>query len=135
MDYKKKYDEWMAHLSEEDPLKAELYKIKDDEKEKEERFYQDLAFGTQKRTAKIFAKGGADVVIGSHPHVVQKTELMDRPDGGKMLTYYSLGNFRAYQGQSEDTKYGAEACFTIAHAFDGVAICSYETKDINAFWE
>lgn len=89
----------------------------------------------QKRMAKIFAKGGADVVIGSHPHVVQKTELMDRPDGGKMLTYYSLGNFRAYQGQSEDTKYGAEACFTIAHAFDGVAICSYETKDINAFWE
>lgn len=55
MDYKKKYDEWMAHLSEEDPLKAELYKIKDDEKEKEERFYQDLAFGTAGLRGKVGA--------------------------------------------------------------------------------
>lgn len=42
MDYNKRYDEWMSHLSEEDPLKEELYKIKDNEKEKEERFYQDF---------------------------------------------------------------------------------------------
>ncbi len=55
MDYKKKYDEWMAHLSEEDPLKAELYKIKDDEKEKEERFYQNLAFGTAGLRGKVGA--------------------------------------------------------------------------------
>ena len=55
MDYKKKYDEWMAHLSEEDSLKAELYKIKDDEKEKEERFYQDLAFGTAGLRGKVGA--------------------------------------------------------------------------------
>ena len=45
----------MAHLSEEDPLKAELYKIKDDEKEKEERFYQNLAFGTAGLRGKVGA--------------------------------------------------------------------------------
>ena len=29
MDYNKRYDEWMSHLSEDDPLKTELSKIKD----------------------------------------------------------------------------------------------------------
>ena len=55
MDYNKRYDEWMSHLSEEDPLKAELYKIKDNEKEKEERFYQDLSFGTAGLRGKVGA--------------------------------------------------------------------------------
>ena len=55
MDYNKRYDEWMSHLSEEDPLKAELYKIKDNEKEKEERFYHDLSFGTAGLRGKVGA--------------------------------------------------------------------------------
>ena len=55
MDYNKRYDEWMSHLSEEDPLKEELYKIKDNEKEKEERFYQDLSFGTTGLRGKVGA--------------------------------------------------------------------------------
>lgn len=55
MDYNKRYDEWMSHLSEEDPLKEELYKIKDNEKEKEERFYQDLSFGTAGLREKVGA--------------------------------------------------------------------------------
>ena len=55
MDYNKRYDESMSHLSEEDPLKEELYKIKDNEKEKEERFYQDLSFGTAGLRGKVGA--------------------------------------------------------------------------------
>ena len=55
MDYNKRYDGWMSHLSEEDPLKEELYKIKDNEKEKEERFYQDLSFGTAGLRGKVGA--------------------------------------------------------------------------------
>ena len=55
MDYNKRYDEWMSHLSEEEPLKEELYKIKDNEKEKEERFYQDLSFGTAGLRGKVGA--------------------------------------------------------------------------------
>ena len=89
----------------------------------------------QKHIADLFAQGGADVVIGTHPHVVQKTETLDRPDGGKMLVYYSLGNFRADQAQSEETKRGAEAVFTIAHTYDGVALLDYDTKEINAYWK
>lgn len=90
---------------------------------------------SQEHIAELFAEGGADVVIGTHPHVVQKTEMLDRPDGGKMLVYYSLGNFRADQAQSEETKRGAEAAFTIAHTYDGVELLDYETKEINAYWK
>ena len=90
---------------------------------------------SQKHIAELFAEGGADVVIGSHPHVVQKTEMLDRPDGGKMLVYYSLGNFRADQAQSKETMAGAEASFTIAHTYDGVELLDYETKEINAYWK
>ena len=84
---------------------------------------------------KLFAMGGSDVILGSHPHVVQETKMVERPDGGDMLVYYSLGNFRAVQGQSEDTKKGAEAYFTIGYSFDGVEILNYETKEIDAYWK
>ncbi|SFU83783.1 CapA family protein [Butyrivibrio sp. M55] len=97
--------------------------------------YQQDVTEEQKHIADLFAQGGADVVIGTHPHVIQKTETMNRPDGGKMLVYYSLGNFRADQAQSEETKRGAEAAFTIAHTYDGVALIDYETKEIDAYWK
>ena len=46
MDYQARYEEWLSKLSDSDPLKAELVAIASDEKDKEERFYQDLSFGT-----------------------------------------------------------------------------------------
>ena len=55
MDYQSRYEEWMEKLSDSDPLKAELVAIADDEKEKEERFYQDLAFGTAGLRGKVGA--------------------------------------------------------------------------------
>ena len=36
---------------------------------------------------------GVDVIYGSGPHVLQPIEYMDKPDGGKALVVYSLGNF------------------------------------------
>ena len=44
MNYKEKYESWLNFVD--DNAKAELYAIKDDEKEIEDRFYKDLAFGT-----------------------------------------------------------------------------------------
>ncbi len=41
-----------------------------------------------KRMAARFAASGANLIIGSHPHVVQEHEWI-----GKTLVYYSLGNF------------------------------------------
>ena len=40
------YKEWLDKLDADDPLKAELIAIRDDETDIEERFYKELAFGT-----------------------------------------------------------------------------------------
>ncbi|MBP5324642.1 MAG: phospho-sugar mutase [Pseudobutyrivibrio sp.] len=55
MDYNSRYNEWLEHLLDSDPLKAELLSIKDDEKDKEDRFYQDLSFGTAGLRGKVGA--------------------------------------------------------------------------------
>lgn len=44
MTYKEKYNEWLSFTDE--STKAELLSVKDNEKEIEDRFYKDLAFGT-----------------------------------------------------------------------------------------
>ncbi|RKM55960.1 phospho-sugar mutase [Butyrivibrio sp. CB08] len=55
MDYQARYEEWLEKLSDSDPLKAELLAISGDEKDKEERFYQDLSFGTAGLRGKVGA--------------------------------------------------------------------------------
>lgn len=47
---------------------------------------------TQKNLARMMADNGVDVIIGMHPHVLQETEWLSRPDGGKTLVTYSIGN-------------------------------------------
>ena len=46
MDARERYDLWMSKLSPEDPLYAELKAIEEDGKEINERFYQEIVFGT-----------------------------------------------------------------------------------------
>jgi poly-gamma-glutamate synthesis protein (capsule biosynthesis protein) len=41
-----------------------------------------------RKTAKLFAESGADLIVGSHPHIVQSNEMI-----GDTPVYYSLGNF------------------------------------------
>jgi poly-gamma-glutamate synthesis protein (capsule biosynthesis protein) len=48
---------------------------------------------------------GTDLVIGTHPHVIQPAVWYDRPDGGKMYCVYSLGNFVSNQHR-RDTMLG-----------------------------
>ncbi|MCR5468710.1 MAG: phospho-sugar mutase [Lachnospiraceae bacterium] len=55
MSYNETYNEWLEKLAETDPLRAELNAIKDDENDKEERFYQNLSFGTAGLRGKIGA--------------------------------------------------------------------------------
>ena len=43
------------------------------------------------------ADAGADVIIGHHPHVLQRTDLLQRTGGGTTLVFYSLGNFISNQ--------------------------------------
>ena len=55
MDYKERYNEWLNNLSDNDPLKTELIEIKDNDTEIEERFFQNLAFGTAGLRGKVGA--------------------------------------------------------------------------------
>ncbi len=72
----------------------------------------------QKKYASLFAECGVDAVIGHHPHVVQPVEWIDRPDGGRMLCVYSLGNFMAEQAYDYNMV-GAMIQFNINRASDG----------------
>ena len=49
----------------------------------------------------IFLDEGADIVICSHPHVLQNFETMRDEEGHEMLVYYSLGNFLSNQKKPE----------------------------------
>lgn len=57
----------------------------------------------QRKQARFLIEHGADMVIGSHPHVVQpiRTERVAMPDGSakEALVVYSLGNFISNQQQ------------------------------------
>lgn len=47
----------------------------------------------QKQIARFLQREGVNVIIGSHPHVVQPFELKRNTKGEKTLLVYSLGNF------------------------------------------
>lgn len=53
----------------------------------------------QRNIAKTLADAGADIILGTHPHVLRDIEWIEREDGGKMLCVYSLGNFVSAQSQ------------------------------------
>lgn len=55
MNAKERYQEWLERLDKNDPLYQELLAIKDDEKEIEERFYQNITFGTAGLRGKLGA--------------------------------------------------------------------------------
>jgi len=46
----------------------------------------------QRRLARELAGAGADLIVGSHPHVVQPLEWLPRPGAPPALAVYSLGN-------------------------------------------
>ncbi len=48
----------------------------------------------QKKWTDIFLREGVDLVLGTHPHVIEPIEwVTDEATAHKMLVYYSLGNF------------------------------------------
>ncbi len=49
---------------------------------------------SQEKWTKLFAENGADLILGTHPHVIEPIEwVTDEESGHEMLVYYSLGNF------------------------------------------
>lgn len=52
----------------------------------------------QREYVQLFSDLGVDIVIGTHPHVLQPVEWVENETTGKkMLVYYSIGNFISHQ--------------------------------------
>ncbi|MDP3244278.1 MAG: AmmeMemoRadiSam system protein B [bacterium] len=63
--------------------------------------YQIKHSAAQEKMARAWFKAGADLIIGSHPHVVQDAQIIDNK-----LVFYSLGNFVFDQRFSYDVQHG-----------------------------
>jgi poly-gamma-glutamate synthesis protein (capsule biosynthesis protein) len=75
----------------------------------------------QERLARFLADRNVDLILGHHPHVLEPYVYLDRPDGGKTLCFYSLGNFLSGQ-QSDITQLGALAYVRIKKSGPTVSI-------------
>lgn len=54
----------------------------------------------QKKFAMQMTEAGADIIIGTHPHVIQPVEWVEAENGNRALCYYSLGNYVSTQKQT-----------------------------------
>ncbi len=55
--------------------------------------YQTTPSWYQQSLAQQIADAGADLIIGTHPHVIQPLEILTTADGKEVPCFYSLGNF------------------------------------------
>lgn len=58
---------------------------------------------SQRKIAQKLADYGADIIIGTGPHVLQPIEYITRADGNKTLVIWSLGNLISTQANFENT--------------------------------
>lgn len=76
--------------------------------------------------AMYFAELGVDLVIGTHPHVIQPVKWIESSNGNRMLVYYSIGNFINATSDSgrgvADRMVGAMANVTIEKEGEGKAV-------------
>lgn len=53
----------------------------------------------QRQMAQFMADNGADIIVGTHPHVIEPVERITNADGKEVLVYWSLGNFISNQDE------------------------------------
>lgn len=81
---------------------------------------------SQRRWAQALADAGADLIIGTHPHVIEPVEELECADGRMTLCYWSLGNFVSCQVHT-GTMLGGLADVLIKRGPDGRGvICDYK---------
>ncbi len=88
----------------------------------------------QERWTDVFLDCRVDVVVGTHPHVLQPYEVLESMDGHRMLVYYSIGNFVSAQPEKSCVK-GGMAHFTIAPVPDGVKVTEYGLSPLAIQWQ
>ncbi len=82
--------------------------------------YKMLPGRDQKRLADKLVALDADMIVGSHPHVVQPMEIRTGPTGKPVLLAYSLGNLVSNM-KTVDTRGGAMVMVKIERDPSGVA--------------
>ncbi|MBR4150005.1 MAG: CapA family protein [Firmicutes bacterium] len=87
--------------------------------------YQNSANNWQKRIAQDLADNGADMIIASHPHVVQEIDEINVARDGhlhKIPVFYSIGNFVSNQRQetlsNKYTENGLLACVDFVYSYE-----------------
>ncbi|WP_246096088.1 CapA family protein [Paenibacillus sinopodophylli] len=104
---------YLVSLIDEEKIKADMHRLRE---AGADFITVSLHFGTeyqitpndeQKRLARSLVAAGADIIAGSHPHVIQPYEVIETTDENghakKGLIIYSMGNFISNQrGDSKD---------------------------------
>ncbi len=95
--------------------------------------------GSQKKWTKLFAESGADLIIGTHPHVIEPVQVYETGDGRSVPVYYSLGNFINWTSGSgsgtSDRMVGAMADITLTRYNKEVVIKDFGVKPLVAHVE
>ncbi len=87
----------------------------------------------QERWTDVFLDCRVDVVVGTHPHVLQPYEMLEGTDGHRMLVYYSIGNFVSAQPEKSCVK-GGMASFTVVPTPDGARVMEYDLSPLTIHW-
>ena len=90
--------------------------------------YQKTASDPQREYAELLASLDVDLIIGTHPHVLQPAEWIDRDGKEQTLCVYSLGNFVSGQ-REEDRLLGGILELELEFTADGQFV-GYKSADI-----
>lgn len=88
----------------------------------------------QKKWAQIFLEGKADVVVGTHPHILQPCTVLRDGNRHEMLVFYSIGNFISAQPEKTCVR-GGMASFTIELTPEGSRITRYSLQPLEIRWQ
>ena len=80
----------------------------------------------QEAFAKQMTEAGADVIIGTHPHVVQPVRMIQADNGNTALCYYSLGNYVSTQKNGQSMLEGM-AWVTFHVTENGISLSTEDT--------
>lgn len=88
--------------------------------------YATVPSSYQETFAAQMTEAGADLIIGTHPHVVQPITWIEAANGNRSLCYYSLGNYVSTQKNAKSMLEGL-AWVTFHVTADGVSIAGENT--------
>ena len=84
--------------------------------------------------ARFFTENGADLIIGTHPHVLEPVRMVYAENGNQALCYFSIGNYISLQDETMSVL-GGLAKVTLAADKDGIRIDSYDINYLVTHYE